>query len=158
MDPKTFRYSDLDLLHPGVRSKFRNLESDLKFAFVDAKTKSLFLPFESWRHPLRQKWLLEVKKTTKADAFQSPHQYGMAVDFVAYHQEENRWSWDANEDWEFLKERAMAHGLLRPLGWDLVHIEDPRWHDVQLAVKITQKASKAKIAETEKIFREHGIG
>lgn len=91
--------------------------------------KTLFKPFEGHRTPERQNYLFHVTKTTKARAWQSAHNYGLAVDYVPW--VNGAWSWDDHHDWAALKFCATQRGLMRPLKWDLAHIEHPIWYAVK---------------------------
>ena len=91
--------------------------------------KTLFKPFEGYRSPERQNYLFHVMKTTKARAFQSAHNYGLAVDFVPF--VDGKWSWDNHHDWEALRYLASQRGLLTPIKWDLPHVEHPIWFAVK---------------------------
>lgn len=118
----------MDLVHPICRGKFEKLASHLEDDFEAGRTKSLFKPFETYRSPERQDFLFHHLKTTKAMAYQSSHQFGLAVDFVAWHPVTQHWSWSNNEDWAWLESRAIEVGLGVPIGWDRPHVEDvERW-------------------------------
>lgn len=122
----TQRISDLELLHPAVGMKFRELARSLEAAYATGRTKTLFMTFETYRTPHRQRFLNRTNPSaTKASAFQSAHQFGMAVDFVAFDVEHSKWSWDEHHDWAFLKAEAEAYKLTVPIGWDRVHVEAP---------------------------------
>lgn len=159
MDFKTHRYTEFELLHPIARQRFRNLEAALTAAYFDRVTKTLFKPFETYRHPVRQNWLKDVQKTSKASAFESPHGFGLAVDFVAYDVDEGRWSWDAKEDWRFLKLEAERQGLLVPISWDRVHVEHPLWMVLRAETRAhgSRTVSKKTSAEVADIFTEYGV-
>ena len=79
-----------DRLHPKARPTFMGLAAVLKDQYEAKQIKTLFLPFEGYRSPERQNYLFHVMKTTKARAFQSAHNYGLAVDFVPW--ENGKWS------------------------------------------------------------------
>lgn len=82
---------------------------------------------------MRQQWLYMNTKSTKARAWSSAHQYGLAVDFVAYR--DHKWSWDAGEDWDFLADQAREEGLAVPYRWDRVHVEAPAFTRVLGALR-----------------------
>lgn len=110
---------------------FQELASHLEDDFKAGRTKSLFKAFETYRSPERQDFLFHHMKTTKAMAYQSSHQFGLAADFVAWHEGPlggSYWSWSEKEDWAWLESRAIEHGLAVPIGWDRPHVEDrERW-------------------------------
>lgn len=119
--------------HPHAREAFRQLSSDLYRSYENRKTSSHFRPFEVFRSPIKQQELFDQRPVvTKAMPWQSAHQYGLAVDFVAFRG--GRWSWSETEDWEFLRLRAEHYGLRRPMVWDKAHIEHPVWERVQMVL------------------------
>lgn len=122
---------DLEALHPVCKTAFRELEAYLQLAFKEGATHSQFGVFETYRHPLRQLYLLE-HGTTKAGIYKSAHQFGLAVDFVPFKTVEGKrhWSWSKNEDWGFLRKSAELYGLTRPIAWDLAHVQHPAWREM----------------------------
>ncbi len=56
--------------------------------------------FEGWRSPARQAFLYSQGRTgagkivTHAQAWESWHQYGLAVDFARYSRADKAWTWD----------------------------------------------------------------
>jgi hypothetical protein len=115
------RYDDIQLLAPCARSDFARL--------CDALAPTPFRPFETFRDPARQLDLLE-QGTTKAGAFESPHQFGLAVDFVPYI--DGNWTWQAPPElWDELAHHATVCGLLTPIAWDRPHVEHPVWGRVR---------------------------
>lgn len=122
--------ASLQYLHPIAVRQFQELADDLAKAHEAGATKTLFVPFESYRSPMRQDELYRQKPpVTKARAWYSAHQYGLAVDFVAFDDE----PWGDDHDWEFLKARAEAHGLTVPIKWDRVHVEHPKFKQMFMA-------------------------
>lgn len=126
------RCPEMTYLHPKAIAQFMRLEENLKQAFVAHRCARLILPFETYRTPSRQEWLLVHTQSTKAPPWSSSHQYGLAVDFVPY--VEGQWSWQEQpEIWKFLAEEAARVGLRVPYAWDKVHVEHPlflRWRAV----------------------------
>lgn len=116
-------------LHPKARTHFMNLAAQMEDQYKTRQIPTLFRPFEGYRSPERQNYLFHVMKTTKARAFQSAHNYGLAVDFVPW--VNGAWSWDQHHDWKALAFCADQRGLFRPLAWDLAHIEHPIWYAVK---------------------------
>lgn len=115
----------LPFLHPIARAQFEALADELLALHASGVTKTLFLPFEGFRTPQRQRELYHSEpRVTNADAWQSAHQYGMAVDFVP--QVGGRWSWAGEHDWKLLPTVAERHGLTCPIPWDSAHVEHPR--------------------------------
>ncbi len=109
---------------PYSRTKFVALARSLVSGWAERDIESLFLPFDGHRTPSEQaKLFLKRPRVTNARPWQSPHNWGCAVDFVAF--TADGWSWDANEDWDGLGSYAAAHGLTQPIKWDRPHIEDP---------------------------------
>ena len=125
--------SDMKLLHPKARGRFEKLASALLAAHNDKETPTLFLPFETYRYPQRQDFLQRTTTNTKANAFESAHQFGLAVDFVPY---DTTWSWSEHHDWGFLRSTSQKFGLDVPIKWDLAHVEHPAWKWLQHEFKV----------------------
>ena len=115
-DRLPFRLTDL---HPAVRPRYAEL---IRMNEEYAKAEGLqFLPFEGFRTPERQ-LQLQAEKRTWVGPWRSPHQWGLAVDFVP--KIKGNWSWDApEEEWSLLKIRAIRCGLSVPIEKDKVHVE-----------------------------------
>lgn len=134
--PKLARKSDIALLHLEMQRPVRALAEALALAYQANITQFRFEIFETYRSPERQDYLF-ANKTTKARAGQSPHNFGMAVDFVPLLSQQEAaglgvakgWYWPELEhsDWQVLGELAVDHGLTRPLAWDKPHVEFPNW-------------------------------
>lgn len=122
---------DMAALHPECALAFRELAEYLRLAFKEGATHSDFRVFETYRHPLRQVWLME-QGTTKAGPYKSAHQFGMAVDFVPGRQVATgfHWSWSPDEDWGFLKKSAELYGLEAPIAWDRAHVQSKQWRSI----------------------------
>lgn len=118
-----------EALHPKARESFRLLSARLEQGYRAGSTNTLFRPFEGFRSNERQDYLYTVEKTTKARAWRSAHNYGLAVDYVAY--KDGVWSWEGPIDWLFLKQAAVGAGLLVPISWDKPHVEHPIWQQVK---------------------------
>ena len=122
----------LKWLDPRVRPTFVQLADTLVSDHRRELTKTLFKPFEAYRTPQRQQKLFDMRSgVTGAAAFQSAHNFGLAVDFVPRIEHDSRWSWDGSHDWDHLAKRARELGLVRPYSWDLAHIESPLWNDLR---------------------------
>lgn len=121
---------NINQLHPKARDVFGLLAHRLEEGWKDGHTVSWFRPFEGYRSPEDQIALV-AKNTSKAGPWQSGHNYGLCVDFVAFDPETNRWSWDPNEDWEYLQRAAMGAGLISRLKWDRPHVEHPIWLQIE---------------------------
>lgn len=120
---------DLTLLHPRTRTAFQELAIDLQYQFDKEYTKTNFRAFEGYRSVTRQRRLFKsIPQVTQADAWQSAHNYGCAVDFVAW-SNDLKWSWDNSHDWAFLKKRAELFDLRVPITWDRGHVEHPYWQE-----------------------------
>lgn len=122
-------------LHPIALPAFVRLHYRLQDAFDTGKINQMFLPFESYRSPARQNELLSNGKgVTRAGAWQSAHQFGLAVDFVPFLTRSGRrngWDWGHDNQWGVLAQLAKAEGLLAPYDWDKAHIVHPLWKKVQ---------------------------
>ena len=91
-----------------------------------------FRVFEAFRTPERQQWLYAQGRTrpgsvvTKAQAWQSFHQFGLAVDLVLFI--DGQWSWSSagalGGHWTRLRDIARQVGL-RTLDWEAPHVEWP---------------------------------
>lgn len=116
------RYTGMDCLHPTCVRLFVRLYEELDKAYVMGQTEHRFKPFETYRSPERQLFVYNQKKS-KALPFKSPHQYGLAADFVPYN---GVWYWDIpDRDWDFLRMMAIRCGLDAPITWDRAHVEMP---------------------------------
>lgn len=118
---------DLELLHPVVLSRVRALLDAATEAHARGEIPAPLGIFETYRHPLRQRWL-GTQGTTNAGIWQSAHQFGLAADFVP--RPYGRWTWDgpdAGRCFDWLDANVRKHGLCRPLKWDRPHVEWPEW-------------------------------
>ncbi len=95
--------------------------------------------FEGWRSPARQSALYAAGRTkpgpkvTNSQAWESWHQYGLAVDVVFGGP--GRWSWSG--DWPALR-RIMSNVGLRALPWEQPHFEWPTTLKVGAALELTR--------------------
>lgn len=119
---------NINELHPKCRDVFGLLTARLAEGYEVGGIRTLFRPFEGYRTPQRQAHLLRVEKTTKADAWQSAHNYGLAVDYVGW--VDGKWSWHDDLDWDGLDTMVAQCGLLRPIRWDRPHVEHPIWRSI----------------------------
>jgi hypothetical protein len=118
------RDTDLEKLHPIVRSKVNILIEKL------AKEKIPLRLFEGYRYPQRQQNLYNQGRTTsgpivtRASAWRSYHQYGVACDFVLYIR--GKWSWKTSgtykKYWKRYHELGAEVGL-RPVSFEMPHLE-----------------------------------
>lgn len=119
-------------LHPVALQQFRKLTEDLERAHKDSYSNWCFRPFEGLRSPIKQEELFAKRPpVTHVGAWKSPHQYGLAVDFVPYNVARQAWSWEAPVDWTVLKTLAAANGLRNTISWDKPHVEHPFWDRVR---------------------------
>lgn len=126
-------FNSLRDLHPVAMPAFVGLYYDLQHAYEDGKIGQLFLPFESYRTPMRQAELLgSGQGVTRAGAWQSAHQYGLAVDFVPFLMGRGRtgWNWDHSNQWSTMRDMAIKRGLLVPHDWDRAHVVHPLWKKI----------------------------
>ncbi len=124
MSPADHLPFDPASLHPAFREKVNRLIAAL------AAEGLPFRPFEGFRTPVRQDWLYQQGRTrpgavvTKARAWESYHQYGLAVDFVLY--QNGKWSWETAggrmRDWNRMIALGKAQGL-EPLRFELPHLQ-----------------------------------
>lgn len=130
------RHSDLQLLHPSVQEDFMKLREILERDFATGKTLTDFRIFETYREPMDQNEAFR-KGASKAKAWQSPHQYGLAADFVAWIKTDDgyTWSWDKHHDWAHLKKRALECKMDCPISWDRCHVEHPNWQRARIGLR-----------------------
>ena len=121
----------LQWLHPAAMLPFVQLQARLD---ADASNgQQAFAMFETYRTPERQEYLF-TKKKTKARAWQSAHQFGMAVDFVPLTRMGD-WTWAVpDEVWDRLRLRAGECGLHNDIAWDRPHVWHPSFESVKLAL------------------------
>lgn len=134
-EPKDIRYitvrtADFLLLHPSCKERFSDLRFRLKEGFRRGNTFTDFREFETYRHPFRQNEAF-ANKVSRARAYESAHQFGLAVDFVPW--DNGRWSWLPTHDWDFLRRTAIDAGLVSSLSWDRAHVEADNWQHVKAA-------------------------
>ena len=115
---------DINHLHPSMSVRVRNL---LKRVMAEGLP---FRVFETYRSPNRQAQLAVEGTTTKAGAFQSAHQYGLASDWAVF--DGHSWTWPHADDpiWDRLHALAYECGLTAPMTWDPGHISWPDWDDL----------------------------
>ena len=121
---KLRRNNDLTLLHPLFREAIINVMDKLK------KENLPFEIFEAYRWPERQEVLFNQGRTTpgnivtKANAWKSYHQYGLAVDFVL--RINNQWSWDDQGEkavwWKRMRKISEEFGL-EGLSFETPHMQ-----------------------------------
>ncbi|MEM1073871.1 MAG: D-alanyl-D-alanine carboxypeptidase family protein [Pseudomonadota bacterium] len=121
------RETSLELLHPAIRQKVKDLIADLAAQSVPMKI------FETFRTPERQAFLfaqgrtrdLHKNKVTNANAWQSYHQYGVAIDMVIDHPNHGMWDTGSAKTrgwWAKYHELAAKHGL-EPLSFEKPHVQ-----------------------------------
>lgn len=124
------RHSELSLLHPQAIGVFTRLLTTLEEDYVKGKVEVLFKCFETYRTPQRQLYFYK-KQTSKALPFRSAHQFGLAADIVPYLQGHG-FMWDVDtKNWDWLRSRAHAAGLINDLSWDRAHVEHPLWRQMR---------------------------
>lgn len=121
---------NLDALHPIMKIPVRKLiAATAAHPFMLGGLSASFYPFEGFRHPLRQHYLVTETKNTKAGPWESAHQYGLAVDFAVLVVDDDStdtlWSWSAQAPWGELKRLASVEGLTVPIAWDQGHVQHP---------------------------------
>jgi peptidoglycan L-alanyl-D-glutamate endopeptidase CwlK len=119
------RNSDLNLLHPVVRSAAILVQNELNAEGIPFKV------FEAYRSPERQADLFAQGRTkpgsivTHAEPWRSYHQFGLAVDFVLFI--DGKWSWgdhgqDKKKWWARMHELGLKNGL-SPLNFEAPHLQ-----------------------------------
>lgn len=129
------RNDNLQDLHPAVRQKFMHLFELLEDRYASGKTPTRFGVFETYRTPEDQD--REFREgNSKARAWTSAHQFGLAADFVPLKGGQiGAWDWGAEHDWATLTALARVVGLDTPINWDRPHVESPLWRDVRAAIR-----------------------
>lgn len=132
---------NIEVLHKDAKAYFRKLVSATATSEfrVGKFSRARFAPYEGFRDPMRQHYLVTETKATKARPWESAHQYGLAVDFAVRVYEENGtrqfWSWEPSAPWEMLKEMAAIFSLDVPIDWDRGHVVHPLWDKFQSAMQ-----------------------
>lgn len=139
-------------LHPIARMQFQEMAENLTQAFTGGAIKQWFRPHMGYRSPAVQDGLYAQGRTkqgavvTKAQGWESAHQFGLAVDFVPWETltkptnrdadersetlplgHKGRFVWAENAEWKKLASRAELVGLRCPIAWDRPHVEHPAW-------------------------------
>jgi hypothetical protein len=117
------RYASLDLLAPVARTAFAGLD-----AYLRRETR--FRLFETFRDPFTQETAFKAG-TSKARAFESAHQFGLAADFVPFGTAGWEWPVTDHPEWDDLRVAARSFGLLNGIHWDRPHVEHPAWKSVR---------------------------
>lgn len=123
-------------LHPKALQNFQRLEQDLLRGVLAGETSTWFRPFAGYRTPHQQLELYNAG-TSGHRPFESPHNYGLAVEFVAFIPKANlgrdtnydrvsgTWSWDRTLPWDYMHRAAERAALLTgTLPTQVVH---PMW-------------------------------
>lgn len=132
------REDSLSLLHPKAREAFEILNQNLIRAYQSGELHCPIKVFETVRSPMRQEGL-KAGGRSKASAWQSAHQYGLAVDFVPFVDKYettrgtvNGWFWEVPTDtWDHLTRAAEEVGLFQSIKWDRAHIVHPLWYKIK---------------------------
>lgn len=145
---------DISSLHPKFQGVCKRLQQYLIDAYETGRTETSFELFEGFRDPVRQGRML-AQGTSKAGAFQSAHQFGLAVDFVPYLSVEDAkrfnakhslfgdkaveagWSWHSLHDFDYLRLVATTQfQMVMPVfAWDKCHIEHPDFPMIRSTMK-----------------------
>lgn len=122
------RISDVELLHPVCRDQFAALAVELTLQFKRGNIATHFKVFETYRSPERQREV-QLAGNSKAGPWSSPHQYGLACDFVPYLR--TGWSWAVPvHEWDELRAIATKRGFLNNISWDRPHVEHPSFSTI----------------------------
>ncbi len=117
------RHAVINLLAPCARDSFSLLRDRLL-----AHTR--FRLFETYRTPDEQEKAF-ARGTSKARAFESAHQFGLAADFVPWDGKQFHWPDRDHPEWRSLAAEASRLGLSVPIGWDRPHVEHRSWARVR---------------------------
>lgn len=132
----TTRNDRMEDLHPIAYAQFVRLAELLQDDYGAERTRTLFAVFETYRAPEAQE-RERLEGNSNARAWQSPHQYGLAVDFVPLL--DGKWSWHPDHDYAWLKSRALSLGLDVPIVWDKVHVQHPAWNELKVRIRQMRK-------------------
>lgn len=116
---------DLSLCHPLWGCQLWKFAQAVTAEHTAGNLKLPWRIFEIYRHPDRQDYLLR-QGTTQASAWHSPHQYGLAADFVVFQDEKWTWPEDAKL-YEELHELGRKYGIPFPISWDPGHAQWNQW-------------------------------
>lgn len=116
---------DISLAHPHFGCQLWKLVQACEAAYSSGQAKYRWRVFELYRHPDRQDYLLH-QGTTKAGAWHSAHQFGLAADFAVWTPAET-WSWPDQTTYSELHALGRSHGMTFPIQWDPGHCESPHW-------------------------------
>lgn len=130
------RQTGLAYCHPEFASRALKLHENLIRLYEAGTTQFRFEIFETVRSSDRQDYLFG-EGVSKARAWQSPHNYGLAADFVPHLTQAEAealgvrpgWHWPEASDkcWIVLAKQAAKAGLVIPIRWDKAHVEFPNW-------------------------------
>ena len=97
--------------------------------------------FETYRNAEEQNAAF-ARGASKARAGQSPHQHGMAVDFVP-RVGVRGWYWPPADHniWRQLRLEAQRQGLHNDIAWDRPHVECRCWRDLRKPMVQTKSAA-----------------
>ena len=128
---RDFTYCD-----PEFARRAKALHQQLAVCYEVHATEFKFEIFETYRSAERQNSLF-AKGVSKARAGQSPHNFGLAADYVPYLTQAQAialgvrpgWHWPEASDkcWIVLAKQAAKCGLVAPIRWDKAHVEFPGW-------------------------------
>lgn len=122
-----------DEVHPVCRTQFMGLADALHLGWSKQTIPVWFKPFEGLRAPDRQAEAYR-KGNSKARAWESAHQYGLAIDFVPFVR--GKFSWAVSTaDWDILRNAAHEFGLRNDIAWDRAHVEHPRFSELRDVLK-----------------------
>jgi hypothetical protein len=116
----------IHLCAPCARDQFAALAADLI-------RSTRFRVFESYRGPVEQEAAF-ARGTSKARAYESPHQFGLAIDFVPWTGTEFVWPAAVDGEWEELDRLSAVRGLIRSIKWDRPHVEHRSWARIRTLI------------------------
>ena len=122
------RYNSIELLYPPLANKIPQIQDEFY-----RKTGTNLVVLESLRTGMRQDYLYSMGRTlqgsviTNAQAYQSLHQYGLAVDFIVDISPGIpgvQGPYSADADYHYLFELCRDYDLISGASWgDLGHVE-----------------------------------
>lgn len=126
MEPTTVIRS-LDYLEGNFRLTVQMLQDKIRAAHEAGFLKARYEIFETFRSPIRQDNVF-ARGASKARAWQSAHQYGLAVD-LAILEPSGRWTWDITTP-DIVRlgiiRKELGNRLAPIIHWDPLHFESAK--------------------------------
>lgn len=127
-DGDAFLYPErrISELHPMMILRVIDMAADLKGQFLRGETAALWYVYETTRSPERQRHFFSTG-ASRHNGWESPHQYGLAVDMAAIDAQGEPIEEPTAEQYAELHNAAKRHGLTAPDAKNPGHLEHPEW-------------------------------